>query len=195
MKINEENLIKMNMCEDGLSKFSQANKDDYDGSPLDLINKIDTGSAADKSWILFREPYMNSVEITQMLCDAADLCLTLIEEDYSQDLRAKEAIEAKRKHIKGEISDEEMSLACSNVYQFHDEIFLEGNRTHDHIVYQKANMVLAAAVAASYNFYSQCEYYQAPYHTFYLVDSCFAQKGKESPCLGLLRDFFEKKQD
>lgn len=105
MKINLELIESFNPCEDGLENFKKHHAD-FNGSELALLG-LDNVSISDKFWLLLREEFIPENDLHELACKFAESVLHLFEEEYPDDKRPRKAIEAKRKFIKGEISEKE----------------------------------------------------------------------------------------
>ena len=76
-------------------------------TPLQLAG-AEGVSAQDKLWILLRPEIIPKKELQFLACDFAEDVLPIFEKEYPDDKRLRQAIEAKRKWARGEISDEQM---------------------------------------------------------------------------------------
>ena len=72
------------------------------------INDI---SIEDRFWVVLRDDMLPDRIFHEFACDCAEHVLHLFEDKYPTDKRPREAIEAKRKWINGEITDEELATA------------------------------------------------------------------------------------
>ena len=78
-------------------------------TPLE-ISALDI-PAADRLWVLLRPEIIPEKLLHELACQFAEYSLHIFEKKYPDDKRPRLAIEAKRAWIKGEISDEELSIA------------------------------------------------------------------------------------
>ena len=66
---------------------------------------------ADKLWVVLREPLLTEADLHELACRLAEEVLPIFERAYPNDNRPRLAIEAKRKWLKGEITDDELAAA------------------------------------------------------------------------------------
>jgi len=107
--ITLETIKSFNPCEDGLENFIKHHKD-FSGSPLDLL-ELGNVSVSDKFWLLFRDEFIPENDLHEIACKFAESVLHIYEEQYPNDQRPLQAIEAKRKFIKGLITRDELDAA------------------------------------------------------------------------------------
>jgi hypothetical protein len=74
---------------------------------LDVL-RLDNIPATDRLWAVLREEFIDAPILHEFACRCAENALALIEKP---DPRSIAAIEAKRKWLRGEISDEELDAA------------------------------------------------------------------------------------
>ena len=79
---------------------------------LDMLN-IDSIPAKDRLWAVLREEMIDAPILHEFACRCAEAALELI---GNPDPRSVAAIEAKRKWIKWEITDNELAEACSTAW-------------------------------------------------------------------------------
>ena len=75
---------------------------------LDVLN-LPNVSAQDKLWSVLREEFIDAPILHEFACRCAEYALSFVE---SPDSRSIAAIEAKRKWLRGEITDAELHAAC-----------------------------------------------------------------------------------
>ena len=107
--INLQIIKSFNPCEEGLENFIKHHKD-FSGSPLDLL-ELGNVSVSDKFWLLFRDEFIPENDLHEIACKFAESVLHIYEEQYPNDQRPLQAIEAKRKFIKGLITRDELDAA------------------------------------------------------------------------------------
>ena len=77
-------------------------------SALDVL-ALDGVSNGDKLWAVLREEFIDSPVLHEYACRCAEYALTFVREP---DSRSIAAIEAKRKWLRGEISNDDLTAAC-----------------------------------------------------------------------------------
>ena len=85
----------------------------WSGTPLDFL-KLEHISVEDKQWLFLREEYVPKRELQLYACFCAEQVLHLFEEEYPDDKRPREAIEAKRLWLDGKISDDALDSASDS---------------------------------------------------------------------------------
>jgi hypothetical protein len=78
-------------------------------SPLEVLDCDATH--CDKLWVLLRNPIFTDRELRLMACDFADEVLSIYENAYPDDRRARDCIETAKKFANGECSAEEVDAA------------------------------------------------------------------------------------
>jgi hypothetical protein len=78
---------------------------------LDDIWKVKLDNKYDYLWLVLREEFISEHNLHKIAIYAAKLVLPIFEERYPKDKRPRQAIEAKKKWLKGKISDEELKDA------------------------------------------------------------------------------------
>ena len=77
-------------------------------SALDVL-ALDGVSNTDKLWAVLREEFIDAPVLHEYACRCAEYALTFVREPGSRSIAA---IEAKRKWLRGEITDAELDAAC-----------------------------------------------------------------------------------
>ena len=77
-------------------------------SALDVL-ALDGMSNKDKLWAVLREEFIDAPVLHEYACRCAEYALTFVREP---DSRSIAAIEAKRKWLRGEISNDDLTAAC-----------------------------------------------------------------------------------
>ena len=77
-------------------------------SALDVL-ALDGVSNGDKLWAVLREEFIDAPVLHEYACRCAEYALTFVREP---DSRSIAAIEAKRKWLRGEISNDDLTAAC-----------------------------------------------------------------------------------
>ena len=115
----------------GREKFARIAAIRNEWTALDVLNLSDV-SAQDKLWSVLREEFIDAPILHEFACRCAEYALSFVE---SPDPRSIAAIVAKRKWLRGEITDAELDAACDVAW----------NAAHDAAMYAAR---IAARVAA-----------------------------------------------
>ena len=92
---------------EGRGKFARIAAIKNEWTALDVLNLPDV-SAQDKFWSVLREEFIEAPILHEFACRCAEYALSFVE---SPDPRSIAAIEAKRKWLRGEITDAELHAA------------------------------------------------------------------------------------
>lgn len=92
---------------EGREKFARIAAIRNEWTALDVLNLPDV-SAQDKLWSVLREEFIDAPILHEFACRCAEYALSFVE---SPDPRSIAAIEAKRKWLRGEITDVELVAA------------------------------------------------------------------------------------
>ena len=93
---------------EGRKKFARIAAIRNEWTALDVLNLPDV-SAQDKFWSVLREEFIDAPILHEFACRCAEYALSFVE---SPDPRSIAAIEAKRKWLRGEITDAELAAIC-----------------------------------------------------------------------------------
>ncbi len=111
--LNKYELKKLKACSDAYKTFIDANGD----KTVTLSQALESNGWDDIWWFIseaydqFTQDQKNQLQL--LGCDWAENCLANFEKEFPNDDRPRKAIEAKRKYINGEISEEKLSAAWS----------------------------------------------------------------------------------
>ena len=94
---------------EGRGKFARIAAIKNEWTALDVLNLPDV-SAQDKFWSVLREEFIEAPILHEFACRCAEYALSFVE---SPDPRSIAAIEAKRKWLRGEITDAELYAAMA----------------------------------------------------------------------------------
>ena len=92
---------------EGREKFARIAAIRNEWTALDVLNLPDV-SAQDKLWSVLREEFIDAPILHEFACRCAEYALTFVREP---DSRSIAAIEAKRKWLRGEISNDDLTAA------------------------------------------------------------------------------------
>lgn len=93
---------------EGRGKFARIAAIKNEWTALDVLNLPDV-SAQDKFWSVLREEFIEAPILHEFACRCAEYALSFV---ASPDPRSIAAIVAKRKWLRGEITDAELDAAC-----------------------------------------------------------------------------------
>ena len=97
---------------EGRGKFARIAAIKNEWTALDVLNLPDV-SAQDKFWSVLREEFIEAPILHEFACRCAEYALSFVE---SPDPRSIAAIEAKRKWLRGEITDAELHAARASAW-------------------------------------------------------------------------------
>ena len=118
---------------EGREKFARIAAIRNEWTALDVLNLPDV-SVQDKFWSVLREEFIEAPILHEFACRCAEYALSFVE---GPDPRSIAAIEAKRKWLRGEITDAELAAACDAAW----------DAAHDAAMYAAR---IAARVATMY---------------------------------------------
>lgn len=100
-------------CEDEWEKLlKHLGKTEADDEPLPVVTVLDSNNVDDFLWVLSRACGQEGERLChELACDFAEHVLPLWDKHYPNDKRPHEAIAAKRRWLKGEITSEELAVA------------------------------------------------------------------------------------
>lgn len=110
---------------------------------LDVLNLPDV-SAQDKFWSVLREEFIDAPILHEFACRCAEYALSFVE---SPDPRSIAAIEAKRKWLRGEITDAELDVACDVAWDAAHDAAMYAARIAARVAAQDAAWVIARVIA------------------------------------------------
>ena len=111
--LNAKELRELHACSEGLETFIKAHQE----NTVTLSQALDSNGWDDTWWYIsnayaeFTQEQKNDLHLIG--CDWAERTLENFEKQFPEDKRPREAIEAKRKFVKNEITEEELSAAWS----------------------------------------------------------------------------------
>ena len=104
---------------EGREKFARIAAIKNEWTALDVLNLPDV-SVEDKFWSVLREEFIEAPILHEFACRCAEYALSFVE---SPDPRSIAAIEAKRKWLRGKITDAELHAARASVWSAaHDAV-------------------------------------------------------------------------
>ena len=110
---------------------------------LDVLNLPDV-SAQDKLWSVLREEFIEVPTLHEFSCRCAEYALSFV---ASPGPRSIAAIEAKRKWLRGEITDAELAAACDAAWDAAHDAAMYAARIAARVAAQDVAWVIARVIA------------------------------------------------
>ena len=110
---------------------------------LDVLNLPDV-SVQDKFWSVLREEFIEAPILHEFACCCAEYALSFVE---GPDPRSIAAIEAKRKWLRGEITDAELAAACDAAWDAAHYAAMYAARIAARVAAQDAAWAIARVIA------------------------------------------------
>ena len=109
--LTPQDIMGWDPCEDWTEERVLAAFGDRESlSPLE-ISELEDVPHEDRLWVLLRPEIIPEPRLHELSCKFAEQVLPIYEESYPGDDRPRRAIETKRKWLRGEATDEELSAA------------------------------------------------------------------------------------
>ena len=128
---------------EGRGKFARIAAIKNEWTALDVLNLPDV-SVQDKFWSVLREEFIEAPILHEFACRCAEYALSFVE---SPDPRSIAAIEAKRKWLRGEITDAELDVACDVAWDAAHDAAMYAARIAARVAAQDAAWVIARVIA------------------------------------------------
>lgn len=128
---------------EGREKFARIAAIRNEWTALDVLNLPDV-SAQDKFWSVLREEFIDAPILHEFACRCAEYALSFVE---SPDPRGIAAIEAKRKWLRGEITDAELAAACDAAWDAAHDAAMYVARIAARVAAQDVAWVIARVIA------------------------------------------------
>ena len=128
---------------EGREKFARIAAIRNEWTALDVLNLPDV-SVQDKFWSVLREEFIEAPILHEFACRCAEYALSFVE---SPDPRSIAAIEAKRKWLRGEITDAELDVACDVAWDAAHDAAMYAARIAARVAAQDAAWVIARVIA------------------------------------------------
>ena len=127
----------------GRGKFARIAAIKNEWTALDVLNLPDV-SAQDKFWSVLREEFIDAPILHEFACRCAEYALSFVE---SPDPRSIAAIEAKRKWLRGEITDAELDAARGEARDAAHDTAMYATRIAARVAAQDVAWVIARVIA------------------------------------------------
>lgn len=128
---------------EGRGKFARIAAIKNEWTALDVLNLPDV-SVQDKFWSVLREEFIEAPILHEFACRCAEYALSFVE---SPDPRSIAAIEAKRKWLRGEITDAELDAARGEARDAAHDATMYAARIAARVAAQDAAWVIARVIA------------------------------------------------
>ena len=128
---------------EGREKFARIAAIRNEWTALDVLNLPDV-SVEDKFWSVLREEFIDVPILHEFACRCAEYALSFVE---SPDPRSIAAIEAKRKWLRGEITDAELAAACDAAWDAAHDAAMYAARIAARVAAQDVAWVIARVIA------------------------------------------------
>ena len=128
---------------EGREKFARIAAIKNEWTALDVLNLPDV-SAQDKFWSVLREEFIEAPILHEFACRCAEYALSFVE---SPDPRSIAAIEAKRKWLRGKITDAELDAARGEARDAAHDAAMYAARIAARVAAQDAAWVIARVIA------------------------------------------------
>lgn len=128
---------------EGREKFARIAAIRTEWTALDVLNLPDV-SAQDKLWSVLREEFIEAPILHEFACRCAEYALSFVE---SPDPRSIAAIEAKRKWLRGKITDAELDAACDVAWDAAHDAAMYTARIAARVAAQDVAWVIARVIA------------------------------------------------
>lgn len=128
---------------EGRGKFARIAAIKNEWTALDVLNLPDV-SVQDKFWSVLREEFIEAPILHEFACRCAEYALSFVE---SPDPRSIAAIEAKRKWLRGEITDAELAAVCDAAWDAAHDAAMYAARIAARVAAQDTAWVIARVIA------------------------------------------------
>ena len=128
---------------EGRGKFARIAAIKNEWTALDVLNLPDV-SVEDKFWSVLREEFIDAPILHEFACRCAEYALSFVE---SPDPRSIAAIEAKRKWLRGEITDAELDAARGEARDAAHDAAMYAARIAARVAAQDVAWVIARVIA------------------------------------------------
>ena len=128
---------------EGRGKFARIAAIRNEWTALDVLNLPDV-SVQDKFWSVLREEFIDAPILHEFACRCAEYALSFVE---SPDPRSIAAIEAKRKWLRGEITDAELDVAQGEARDAAHDAAMYAARIAARVAAQDVAWVIARVIA------------------------------------------------
>ena len=128
---------------EGRGKFARIAAIKNEWTALDVLNLPDV-SVEDKFWSVLREEFIEAPILHEFACRCAEYALSFVE---GSDPRSIAAIEAKRKWLRGEITDAELDAARGEARDAAHDVTMYAARIAARVAAQDVAWVIARVIA------------------------------------------------
>ena len=155
---------------------------------LDVLNLPDV-SAQDKFWSVLREEFIDAPILHEFACRCAEYALSFVE---SPDPRSIAAIEAKRKWLRGEITDAELDAARGEAMDAAHDATMYAARIAARVAAQDVARVIARVIAQDAAWAAARNVVRSAANDAALDTACAARDAAREHELEILRELLEE---
>ena len=114
MKLTYQKIKDLYPCYDPIKYIPE----NWEGTVFDILD-LEGPSIGDKFWVILREDFIPSSILHEFGYQCAEHVLHFFEREFPNDLMPREAIEAKRKWVRGEITNKELEASKNAAWEAH----------------------------------------------------------------------------
>ena len=173
---------------EGREKFARIAAIKNEWTALDVLNLPDV-SVQDKFWSVLREEFIEAPILHEFACRCAEYALSFVE---GSDPRSIAAIEAKRKWLRGEITDAELAAACDAAWDAAHDAAMYAARIAARVAAQDVAWVIARVIAQDAAWAAARNVVWSAANDAALDTACAARDAAREHELEILRELLEE---
>ena len=173
---------------EGREKFARIAAIRNEWTALDVLNLPDV-SVQDKFWSVLREEFIDAPILHEFACRCAEYALSFVE---SPDPRSIAAIEAKRKWLRGEITDAELDAARGEARDAAHDTAMYAARMAARVAAQDVAWVIARVIAQDAAWAAARNVVWSAANDAALDTACAARDAAREHELEILRELLEE---
>ena len=173
---------------EGREKFARIAAIRNEWTALDVLNLPDV-SVQDKFWSVLREEFIEAPILHEFACRCAEYALSFVE---GSDPRSIAAIEAKRKWLRGEITDAELAAACDAAWDAAHDAAMYAARIAARVAAQDVAWVIARVIAQDAAWAAARNVVWSAANDAALDTACAARDAAREHELEILRELLEE---
>ena len=173
---------------EGREKFARIAAIRNEWTALDVLNLPDV-SVQDKFWSVLREEFIEAPILHELACRCAEYALSFVE---GSDPRSIAAIEAKRKWLRGKITDAELDVARGEARDAAHDTAMYAARIAARVAAQDAAWVIAKVIAQDAAWAAARNVVRFAANDAALDTACAARDAAREHELEILRELLEE---
>ena len=173
---------------EGRERFARISAIRNEWTALDVLN-LPNVSAQDKFWSVLREEFIEAPTLHEFACCCAEYALSFVE---GPDPRSIAAIEAKRKWLRGEITDAELDVARGEARDAAHDTAMYAARIAARVAAQDVAWVIARVIAQDAAWAAARNVVWAAANDAALDTACAARDAAREHELEILRELLEE---